>query len=202
MLPALPTSAHTFSFMHMNIPTKCNRITGPYSTALCLQHWGCLALISLKIDVYLAWICAALAQALYIFLVLLGKARQTKRPLNCTALSQLISQRALVAACIRYSSHTASKSLLHWLPNAVLKAGKYFSPEIYHFFSNLQTFSVSSSALSSWIPTDGQEMLPSTGAESGLGHREMSQQSENSLVRLRCHFYCSVLWVIPAFLTH
>lgn len=53
-------------------------------------------------------LCSLLLQVLYIFLVLLEKARQPKSPLNCTVLSQLISQRALVAAHIWRDLHTAS----------------------------------------------------------------------------------------------
>jgi len=49
---------------------------------------------------------------------------------------------------------------LRWLSNAISKAGKYFSPEIYRLFSSLKTFLVNSSALSSWIPADARGCCP------------------------------------------
>lgn len=56
----------------------------------------------------LGWnLCSSLVQVLYIFLVLLGKARQIKSPLNCTVPFQLICQQALVATHIWDGLHTA-----------------------------------------------------------------------------------------------
>lgn len=70
MLPALPTSAHTFSFP-----------PSPDSTALCSQHWGCSALTSTVRATCFASICGpSCHKCCTYFCSLLEEARQIKIP--------------------------------------------------------------------------------------------------------------------------